>query len=147
MRVCHRDSFGIGHRQGELGPLQQGAEVAHVGERRDARAGAAFDLFLGDQQRRPELRERSSAQHRGQQQAVGLQGAADLQQGTRQVVDEVQRESGHDQIERLIRRRAALPRPPARAGRRIAPAGRHAGSMSMTISTPGTRRSRRPSRP
>ena len=55
-----------------------------------------------------QLGERGSAEHRGEQQAVGLQGAADLQQGAGQVVDEMQREPGHDQVERLIGERQRL---------------------------------------
>ena len=49
-----------------------------------------------------------AAEHRGEQQSVGLQGAADLQQRAGQVVDEMQREPRHDEVERLIGERQRL---------------------------------------
>ena len=55
-----------------------------------------------------QLGQRGAAEHRGEQQPVGLQGAADLHQRARQVVDEMQREPGHDEVERLIGERQRL---------------------------------------
>ncbi|MEI9888381.1 MAG: hypothetical protein WDN08_18140 [Rhizomicrobium sp.] len=39
--VTHHRPLDVGDRQGEAGALQQPAEIAHVAERRDARADAA----------------------------------------------------------------------------------------------------------
>ena len=42
--VAHGHAVDIGHRQREAGALQQRAEIAQIGERRDARRDAAVDL-------------------------------------------------------------------------------------------------------
>ena len=45
--IAHRDAVDVGDRQREARALQQRAEIAQVGERRDARRDAAFDFALG----------------------------------------------------------------------------------------------------
>ena len=69
--VAHRDALDVRHRQGETRPLQQRAEIAHIGEGRDARADAAFDLRLGGGEGLAQLGQGRAAEHAGEEQAVG----------------------------------------------------------------------------
>ena len=98
--VGDRDSVAVDHRQREAGPLQQGAQRLNVGEGRDMRAGAAFLAGLCLQERLAELEQSVAAQHRREQQAVGLEGAPDLNQDARQIVHPMQAERADDEIER-----------------------------------------------
>ena len=97
--VAHRDPVDVGDRQREPRALKQRAEIAQVGERRDARRHAAFDLGLGLGKRRAQLGRDVAADHRRQQQAVRFEGAANLNQRARQIVDELKRQRGDDEIE------------------------------------------------
>ena len=56
---------------------------------------------LGLQQRRPQFLQRLAAPHRRQQQAIGLQDMADLQQASRQIIDPVQRQRRDHKIDRM----------------------------------------------
>ena len=100
--VGYDHGFGVHHRQRELRALQQGAHVAYVGERGNAGAGAAFELLLGGDERGAELVQRIASEHGGEQQAVGLEGAAYLRQHSREVVDELQGQPRDDEIERPV---------------------------------------------
>ena len=46
-RIAHRDAIDVGDRQRKAGALQQRAEIAQIGERRDPRRDAAFDFGFG----------------------------------------------------------------------------------------------------
>ena len=80
--VAHGDPVDVGHRQGEAGALQQAGGVVGVGEGRDARAGAAAAAPA-----RPsvsacaQLGQGRAAEDRAEEEAVGLQRLADLDQG------------------------------------------------------------------
>ena len=89
----------------KLRALQQRPQVPHVGEGGDAGARPALHLLLGRQQGGAQLAQRAAAEQGGQQQPVGLQGAADLDERARQIVDEVQRQARDDQVERLVAER------------------------------------------
>ncbi len=99
--VAHHDAIDIRHRQRKAGALQQRADVAQVGERRDARRDAAFNLGLGGGERLTQFGQRLAADGRREQQAIRLQRAADLRQHARQIVDELQCQRGDREIERL----------------------------------------------
>ena len=52
--------------------LQQGAEIAQIGKRRDARRDAAFDLAFGGGKGLAQFGERLAAEKRGEKQSIGL---------------------------------------------------------------------------
>ena len=98
----------VDHRQGEARPLHERAQRAHVDEGRDARRRAAENLALGDRKTLPELGQRVAADQRRDEEAVGLQRAADLDERPGQIVDGLQREQRHGEVEAAVRRRQAL---------------------------------------
>ena len=104
-RVPRGDAVDVGHRQREARALQQRAHVAHVGEGNDARRDPALDLGLGGGKGLAQLGERIAAGERRQQQPVGRQRAADLDQRAGKVVHELQRQRGHHQVERGVAQR------------------------------------------
>ena len=106
--VAHGDAVDVGDRQREARALQQRAEIAQIGERRDARRDAALDLGLGRGERLAQLGQAFAADHRRQEQPVRLERAADLDQRARQVVDELQRQRRHHEIERAVAERQRL---------------------------------------
>ena len=71
--VAHPDDVAVDHRQSEAGPLQQSAGVADVDERRDPRAGAAFDLDFRRHPGGPEFTQGVAAKQAAEEQPVGLQ--------------------------------------------------------------------------
>ena len=115
--VFDLDRLAVGHRQGKARALQQARGVAQIGERRDARAEAALDLAFRRGQRLAQLPQGGAAQHGAQQQPVGLQDAADLDQGAGQVVDPMQVHRAQHQVEALLPRTAGTPRRPPPPGR------------------------------
>ena len=104
--VTHHDAIDIGDRQRKAGALQQRADIAQIGERRDARRHPAFAFGFGRGKGLPQFGQRIAADHRRQQQPVRLQRAADLRQHAGQIVDELEGERGDREIERF-RRQAA----------------------------------------
>ena len=97
--VLDVDGLAVRHRQGKARALQQAGRVAQIGERRDTRAEAAFDLALGRAQRLAQLPQRGAAQHRAEEEAVWLQDAADLDQRAGQVVHPMQVHRAQHEIE------------------------------------------------
>ena len=69
---------------------------------------AAFDLALGGGESLAQFGEAVAADQRRQQQAVGLERAADLDQRARQIIHKLQRQRRHHQIERAIGERQGL---------------------------------------
>ena len=107
--VAHHDAIDVGDRQRKACALQQRADIAQIGKRRDARRYPALAFGFRRGKGLPELRQRIAADHRRQQQPVGLQRAADLRQHAGQIVDELERERGDGEIERLPAAAAAFP--------------------------------------
>ena len=95
-------------RQREPGALQQRGAVAQIGERRHPRRGAAGQCRLGLGQRLAQFRQRAERRQARQQQPVRTQREAQLDQRARQVVDPVQRQARHHQIEAARRERQEL---------------------------------------
>ena len=91
-RIDHGEEVGVGHGQREAGALEQAAIVAHIGERRDAGAGAPLRLGLGLDQRPAQLLKRAPAEGRAHEQPVGVQRAPDLDQRAGEIVDAVERQ-------------------------------------------------------
>ena len=60
--VAHGDPVDIGDRQREARTLQQRAEIAQIGERRDARRNAAFDFAFRRGEGLPQLGQRLAAE-------------------------------------------------------------------------------------
>ena len=85
--------------------MQKRAELAHIGERRDARRRAALDLAFSRGKCLAQFAEAGAADQRRQQQTVGLERAADLDQRAGQIIYKLQRQAGDNQIERGIRER------------------------------------------
>ena len=106
--VAHHDAVDVGDRQRKARALQQRADVAQIGKRRNARRHAALAFGLGRGKGLPQLGQRVAADHRRQQQPVGLQRAADLREHAGQIVDELQRQRGDDEVERLRLQRQRL---------------------------------------
>ena len=103
--IAHHDAVDVGDRQGKPDALQQRADIAQIGKRRHPRRHAAFAFGFRRRKGLPQLGQRIAADHRRQQQPVRLQRAADLRQHARQVVDELQRQRGDREVERIGRQR------------------------------------------
>ena len=88
--------------------LQQRADIAQIGKRRDARRHPAFAFGFRRRKGLPQLGQRIAADHRRQQQPVGFQRAADLRQHAGQIVDELKGERGDDEVERFRLQRQRL---------------------------------------
>ena len=116
--IAHRQPVDIGHRQREARALQQRAHVAQVGERRNARRDAVLDLGFGGREGLAQFGQRVAADERREQQAVGLQRAANLDKRAGEIVDELQA-TARTRRDRAMHRRTAAPlrRPPQRAAR------------------------------
>ncbi len=115
--VAHHERIDIGDRQRKTRALQQAADIAEIGERRDARRDPAFAFGLRRGEGLTQLRQRVAADHRRQQQAIGPECAADLREHAGQIVDKLQRQRGDHEIE-AFRPQSAAPRPansPARS--------------------------------
>jgi hypothetical protein len=108
VRIQQTNILDIRHRQHEPRPLQQMRAIAQLRERRDPRRRPARDLRLRLGQCRTQFRQRPQSRQTGQQHPLGPQRLAQLQQRARQVVDPVQRQAGHDQIEAARPKRQAL---------------------------------------
>ena len=106
--VAHRQPVAVDHRQREAGALHERAQFTQISEWRNARRDAALDLAFGGGEGLAQFGQAVAADQRGQQQAVGLQRAADLDQRAGQVVDELQRQCGDDEIERAVGKRQRL---------------------------------------
>ena len=106
--IAHHDAIDVGDRQRKARALQQAADIAQIGKRRDARRHPAFEFGFGGGEGLPELGQRIAADHRRQQQPVGLQRAADLRQHAGQIVDELKGERGNRKIERFRLQRQRL---------------------------------------
>src|SRR6185437_15055783 len=94
----------ISDRQSEPGTLQQAAEIAQVGKWRNARRDPALAFGLRRREGLPEFGERVAADHRRQQEPVGLQRASYLRQHSGQVVGELKAERRKREIEALRRK-------------------------------------------
>ena len=134
--VAHGDAIDVGHRQRKAGALQQSAELAQIGEWRDARRSAAFDFALGRGKGLPQLGERLAAEQSGEKQSVGLQRTADLHQHARQIVDELQRQRRDDEIERRIAKRQCLLVSGDAAGSGVAVASNTASDLTIVADRP-----------
>ena len=120
--IGHRDGVDVGHRQREVGALQQGAGRAHLGEGRDPGADARLLGQLGLHQRGAQLGKGLAAEQGAEEQAVGLERLANLNQRPGQVVDPVQAKHAHDQVEAARPERQGL-----LVGGQGRPAGRRRG--------------------
>jgi len=97
--VAHDMALEIDHRQGKAGALQQGAGGAELDEGRDARRGAAARFGFGNRQGLAELGQRIAAEEGGEEQPVRFQGIAHLAENAGEVVDPVEGERGHREVE------------------------------------------------
>ena len=100
-RIIDDDVVNVDRDQAVAGPLQQPAHVSDVGQRRHARTEAAAPLELGQLQRRAQLEQRVSAEHRRQERTVRLQDPVHLGQQRRQVVDPVQTHRAQHGVKRV----------------------------------------------
>lgn len=109
---CISDGCDVGVRHGkcEPRPLQQRTQITDVGEGGDARTGPTLDLDLGFDEGLPKLGQGRAAKQGAEEQAVRLQTSPDLDQRTRQIVDEMQAQARHDEIERGFGEGQSLPR-------------------------------------
>ena len=108
--VAHHDAIDVGDRQRKARALQQRADIAQIGKRRDPRRHSAFAFGFRRRKGLPQLGQRIAADHRRQQQPVGPQRAADLREHAGQIVDELKGERGDDEIERFrLQRENFLP--------------------------------------
>ncbi len=98
--IADLDDLAVGDGEREAGALKEGAKLADVGEGGNARRGASGRLGLGDDESLSQLVEGGATKQGGEHQAVGLEGAAHLEQRPRKIVDELQRKARDDEIER-----------------------------------------------
>jgi hypothetical protein len=101
--VTNDEPVGVGDGKRQTRALQQCAEIAQIGKRRHARRDAAFDFAFRRGEGLPQLVERLAAEEGGEKQPVGFEHAAYLDERTRQVVDQLQRQGRNDEIERAVR--------------------------------------------
>ena len=107
--VAHGEPIDIGHRQRKSGALQQSAEFAQIGERRNARRERRLRSRF---RRRRRIGAARSASRRRASAAInkpsGFERAANLHQRAGQIVDELQRQRRHHEIERAVAKRQRL---------------------------------------
>ncbi len=108
MSYLRDHTIDVGHRQRKARALQQSAELAQIGERRDPRRHAAFHFAFGGGEGLPQLGQRLAAEERREKQSVGFERAANLHENARQIVDELQRQRRDDEIERRVAKRQRL---------------------------------------
>ena len=108
MVVARHDAIDVGDRQCEARALQQRADIAQIGKWRDAGRNPAFAFGFRRRKGLPQFGQRLAADHRRQQQPVGLQRAADLRQHAGQIVDELKGQRGNHEIERFRLQRQRL---------------------------------------
>ncbi len=102
--VSHLEPLHIRHGQGETGALKQCAQIANIGERRDAWADAPRYFAFGDRKTLAQFAQCIAAEQRRQKEAIGLEDPADLDQGPGQIVDRLQRIKTDGQVERSFAR-------------------------------------------
>ena len=90
------------HGQREARPLEEGPGVPHLREGGEAGGEAAEALHLRLHQRAAQLEQGLPPQHRAEEEPVGLQRDARLDQRAGQVVRPVERERGDDEVERGV---------------------------------------------
>src|SRR5262245_23015169 len=141
--VAHPDPVAVGDRQRKSRPLQQRAQLAYVGKGSDPRRDPLLDLGFGGGEGLPQLAQGVAADQRREQQAVRLERAADLDERPWQVVDELERERRHHEIERAVVERQRLlvggdgKRP--RAGEKAGAGQRVGCDDAADLSAPGKR--------
>ena len=91
--------FGVRDGGGEAGALQQPGAIAQIGEGRHPGRRPAKQRRLRLGQRRAQRAQAAKRGEGGEEQPVGPQRPAQLQQRAGEVVDPVQRQAGHDQVE------------------------------------------------
>ena len=102
VRIGGGDGVGVDHRQGEAGALQQPAEAADIGEGGNAGADAAMNLEFRLHPGAAKLVERARAQHHAEEQPVRLERAVDLDKRAGKVIDPMERQQAHHEIEALF---------------------------------------------
>ena len=106
--VAHHDAIDVGDRQRKARALQQRADIAQIGKRRDARRHPALAFGFRRGKGLPSSVSVSPPIIAASNSPSGLQRAADLRQHARQIVDELERERGDDEIERFRLQAAAF---------------------------------------
>ncbi len=100
--IADAHDFGVDDGEGEAGALEKTTQIADVGEGGDAGGGATCDFGFGLEPGAAQFLERGATEQAADKQAVGLQAAADLEEGAGQVIDSVKGERRDDQIEACI---------------------------------------------
>jgi hypothetical protein len=108
VRVTHCHGLAIRHRQGEPGSLQKAAHVAHIRERRDARADPAVNLRLGHGERDTQLVQALATKEATEKEPIGFQNAAKLNERSGKIVEILQGKRRYGQIEAFRRQRQAF---------------------------------------
>ena len=104
--VTRDGAIEIDDGQRKTGALQQGAQNPHIGERRDARRGAGQNFAFRRGQALAQFVQAFAAHQAAEKQAVWPQGAANLDQRARQIIDALERQKRYDR-DRSLHRRAA----------------------------------------
>ncbi len=99
VRVRDGQQVAIDDGQGEPGPLQQAARIAHLHEGGDARADAALDLQFRVGEAGTQFLQRARPRNDGEKQPVRLQGTAQLDERAGEVVHPMQIEGAEDGVE------------------------------------------------
>ncbi|KAG7744845.1 hypothetical protein KL912_005177 [Ogataea haglerorum] len=104
VRVLHDDLLDVDREHLEAGLLHEGADVGRLDERRHTGRKTAAALHLGQLQRRAQLEQRVAGKHGPDKAPVRLQRVVQLLEDRRQVVDPVQRQVGHNDVEHVLLR-------------------------------------------
>src|SRR4051812_7891500 len=98
-RIADAKELGISDGKREARALKERAIIPDIGEGRDARARAASQFGLGLDQRLAKLLQRPAAERRGDEQTIGAQRAADLDERAGEIVDAVKSKARYYEIE------------------------------------------------
>ncbi len=103
--IAYTRGIAVSHRQRKACARQKVSGAAQVDLRMDMRS---CDVALCSHHQRFERRQRANSEHMAQEQAVGFQGAPDLNQSAGKVVDAIQRSRGDDKVEAVRRKGQAV---------------------------------------
>ena len=99
--VAGGDVADIGDRQSESGAREQIAERADIGERDHVRGCPLTGFAFGSKQTGAQFVQGSGGEHNGEENAIGLEGLANLREAAGQIIDPVERQDAGDEIEAL----------------------------------------------
>ena len=99
--VADGEVADIGDGQGKTGAREQIAERAHIGERDHVGGCPLTGFTFGGEQAGAQFVQGSGGEQNREENAIGLEGLANLREAAGQVIDPVERQDAGDEIEAL----------------------------------------------